>query len=81
MKISVDHDVPVPRLIALLSPGDEIYPTTLTLGVELSSHYGEPVVRIEVDIDWPRARPWQCEVIWPRKFGGNPFVWRRPRGG
>jgi hypothetical protein len=81
MKVNVDHDVPIPRLIALLSPGGEGEPTWLTLGVELSTTYGEAVVRVEVDLDWKRPRPWQCEAWWPPKHGLNHFRWRRPRGG
>lgn len=79
--MTFQHDVPVPRVVVLLSPGEDSG-DWLTLGLELSTRHSEPVARVEVDVLWRRPRPWRCEVCWPAKYGEHDryLVWRRPRG-
>lgn len=78
MKVNVQHEVPVPRVYALVSPAPA--DTLLIIGFEISSRWGEPVIRVEAEFPWLRPRPWRCDVTVPPKGASDlVFGWRRPR--
>lgn len=54
--------------------------TEAEVGVELSSDYSDPAVRVSVTFPWRRPRPAHVEVEWPRSIPGakNEWRWRRP---